>query len=144
VPTVRRAEPRDADAVLALLEGLGRSPVLDDPEPQRQVFFDHLAFDDAAIFVAEEEGVIGVASLWIRPRLNRTDPEGWIADLYVDPASRRRGTARALVDACVREAKRRECHRVVLETAHHRKDAHAFYEAYGFTHAARRYELPLA
>jgi ribosomal protein S18 acetylase RimI-like enzyme len=144
VAIVRRAEPRDADAVLALLEALGRPPVSEDPEPQRQVFLDHLAFDDAAVFVAEDEGVIGVASLWIRPRLNWTVPEAWIAELYVDPAHRKQGIARALVDACAREATRRGCHRLVLESAHHREDAHAFYEAYGFTHAARRYEFPLA
>jgi ribosomal protein S18 acetylase RimI-like enzyme len=144
VPTVRPAEPRDADAVLSLLEGLGRPVVSEDPEPQHQVFLDHLAFDDAVLYVAETEGVLtGVVSLWIRPRLNWTSPEGWIADLYVDPAHRRQGVARALLDVCVREARRRGCHRLVLESAHHRGDAHGFYEDYGFEHAARRYQLPL-
>ena len=130
--------------MLDLLAGLGRPAVDGNPDPQRQVFLDHLAFDDASVFVAEDEGtVIGVASLWIRPRLNWTTPEAWLAELYVDPARRRRGAARALVDACVQEARRRGCRRLVLESATHREDAHAFYEAYGFEHAARRYELPL-
>jgi ribosomal protein S18 acetylase RimI-like enzyme len=144
VPTVRRAEPRDADVVLGLLADLGRPLAADDPDPQRQVFLDYLAFDDAAVFVVEDEGdVVGIASLWIRPRLNRTVPEGWLAELYVDPARRRRGAARHLLDVCVREARRRGCHRLVLESAVHRDDAHAFYEAYGFRHTARRYELGL-
>jgi ribosomal protein S18 acetylase RimI-like enzyme len=118
--------------------------VSDDPEPQRQVFLDHLAFDDLALLVAEEEGaLVGIASLWIRPRLNWTVPEAWIADLYVDPGVRRRGVGGALVSACVHEARRRGCHRVVLESAHHREDAHAFYEAAGFAHSGRRYELTL-
>ena len=144
MPTVRRAEPRDADVVLDLLAHLGRPPVADDPDPQRQVFLDHLAFDDAAVFVVEDEGdVVGMASLWIRPRLSWTAPEAWLADLYVDPARRRRGAARGLVDACVREARRRGCRRLLLESALHRDDAHAFYEACGFTYAARRYELQL-
>lgn len=144
MPAVRRAEPRDADAVLALLAGLGRPAVAGDPEPQREVFFDHLAYDDAVVFVAEEDGVVvGMASLWVRPRLNWTVPEAWVPDLYVDPAHRRRGLARALLDACVREARRRGCHRLVLETGHHRKEAHRLYETYGFVDAGRRYELAI-
>lgn len=144
MPTVRRAEPRDADVVLGLLAELGRPPVGDDPEPQRQVFLDHLAFDDAVVFVSEDEGaVVGVASLWIRPRLSWTTPEGWLAELYVDPGRRGRGAARGLVDACAREARRRGCHRLVLESATHREDAHAFYEAYGFRRTAHRFELGL-
>jgi ribosomal protein S18 acetylase RimI-like enzyme len=144
VPTVRRAEPRDADDVLRLLAELGRPLVGDDPDPQRQVFLDHLAFDDAALLVVEDEGdVVGLASVWIRPRLGLIAPEAWLAELYVDPAHRRRGAARSLLDACVREARRRGCQRLVLESAAHRDDAHAFYEAYGFLHTARRYELGL-
>jgi ribosomal protein S18 acetylase RimI-like enzyme len=143
VPRIRRAEPRDVDAVLGLLAGLGRPPA-DDPEPQRQVFLDHLAFDDAAVFVAEDEGaVVGVASLWIRPRLSMTTAEAWLAELCVAPTHRRRGAGRELVDACVREAQRRGCHRLVLECASEREDAHGFYEACGFRHTARRYELGL-
>jgi ribosomal protein S18 acetylase RimI-like enzyme len=130
--------------VLALVAGLGRRDVADDPDPQRQVFLDHLAFDDGVVLVAEDEGTLaGVASLWIRPRLNWTTPEAWIADLVVHPDHRRRGIATGLVDACVREARRRACHRLVLESAHHREDAHAFYDAYGFGDGGRRYELGL-
>jgi ribosomal protein S18 acetylase RimI-like enzyme len=144
VPTVRRAETRDADAVLALVAGLGRPAVAEDAEPQRQVFLDHLAFDDAAVLVAEEDGSLtGIVSLWVRPRLNWTAPEAWISELYVAPEHRRQGIAGALVDACIHEARRRGCHRVVLESARNRDDAHAFYRAYGFKHSGRRYELPL-
>jgi ribosomal protein S18 acetylase RimI-like enzyme len=144
VPHVRRAETRDADAVLSLVAGLGRPAVADDSDPQRQVFLDHLAFDDAAVLVAEESGVLaGVVGMWIRPRLNWTAPEAWISDLYVDRDHRRQGIASALVDACVREARRRGCHRIVLESGNHREDAHAFYDAYGFTHSGRRFELTL-
>ena len=144
MPTVRRAEPRDVDTVLGLLAELGRPLVAEDPDPQRQVFLDHLAFDDAAVFVAEEDGtVVGLASLWIRPRLSWTAPEAWLAELYVGPPHRRGGVARALVDQCRREARRRGCHRLVLESALHRDDARAFYEAYGFLHTASRFELRL-
>jgi ribosomal protein S18 acetylase RimI-like enzyme len=144
VATVRPAQPKDAHAVLALVAGLGSRDVGDDPDPQRQVFLDHLAFDETVVLVAEEDGVLaGIANLWIRPRLNWITPEAWLADLIVHPDHRRQGVARALVDACVREARRRQCHRVVLESASHRDDAHGFYEAYGFLDGGRRYQLAL-
>jgi ribosomal protein S18 acetylase RimI-like enzyme len=142
--TVRLAEPRDADAVLALMEGLTRPAVADDPRPQREVFLAHLDQPDAQVYVAEvDDQVAGAVSLWIQPRLNWTTPQAWIPDLYVDPAFRRRGAARALLDACADEARRRGCHALVLESGHHRAEAHRLYEAYGFEHYARAYKLTL-
>ena len=141
---VRPAEPRDADAVLALMEDLTRPAVEKDPEPQRDVFLAHLEHDEAQVFVAELDGEIaGAVSLWIQPRLNWTTPQAWVPDLYVDPTFRRRGAARALLDACVEEARRRNCHALVLESGHHRAEAHQLYESYGFTHYARAYTLQL-
>jgi ribosomal protein S18 acetylase RimI-like enzyme len=141
---IRPAEPRDAEAVLALMEGLTRPAVADDPGPQREVFLAHLLHEDARVFVAEADGeVAGAASFWIQPRLNWTTPQAWIPDLFVDPAFRRRGAARALLDACVEEARRRKCHRLVLESGHHRAEAHQLYESYGFEHYARAYALEL-
>ena len=141
---VRPAEPRDADRVLALMEGLTRPAVADDPDPQRRVFLSHLEHADAEIFVAELDGdVAGAVSLWFQPRLNWTTSQAWIPDLYVDPAFRRRGAARALLDACVDAARARGCHRVVLESGFHRAEAHRLYETYGFQHYARAYSLEL-
>jgi ribosomal protein S18 acetylase RimI-like enzyme len=142
--TIRPAEPRDADAVLALMEGLTRPAVADDPGPQRDVFLAHLAHRDAHVFVAELDGEIaGAVSLWIQPRLNWTTPQAWIPDLYVDPAFRRRGAARGLLDACAEEARLHGCHVLVLESGHHRGEAHRLYESYGFEHYARAYALKL-
>lgn len=141
---VRPAEARDADAVLTLMEGLTRPAVADDPGPQRDVFLAHLEHEDAQVFVAELDGqVAGAVSLWFQPRLNWTTLQAWIPDLYVEPAFRRRGAARALLDACVEEARRRGCHRLVLESGHHRAEAHWLYEQYGFQHYARAYSLEL-
>jgi ribosomal protein S18 acetylase RimI-like enzyme len=109
---------------------------------QTEVFRAHLEHPDAEIFVAELDGTIaGAVSLWIRPRLNWPTPEAWIPDLYVDPAFRRRGAARALLDACVAAASGRGCHRLVLESGHERAEAHLLYESYGFTHGGRFYGL---
>lgn len=140
----REAEPRDADRVLQLMEDLTRPPVAEDPRPQREVFLAHLEHDDCRIYVAELDGEIaGAVSLWIQPRLNWTTPQGWIPDLYVDEAYRRRGAARALLDACAEECRRRGCHALTLESGHQRAEAHQLYETCGFVHHARAYILRL-
>jgi GNAT superfamily N-acetyltransferase len=144
VPIVRRAETRDADAVLALLEGLGRPEVAEDASGQRAVFVDHLGYDDATVFVAEQDGVVaGVASLWLRPRLNWVTLEAWVPDLFVDPAYRRLGLGRALLEACAAEARRKGCHRLSLDSGHQRAEAHLLYQDLGFVHAGRHYVLTL-
>jgi ribosomal protein S18 acetylase RimI-like enzyme len=141
---IRQAERRDADRVLQLMEELTRPPVAHDPQPQREIFFAHLDVPLCRIYVAELEGEIaGAVSLWIQPRLNWTTPQGWIPDLYVDEAFRRRGVALALLDACVEECRRRRCHVLTLESGHHRAEAHRLYESYGFVHHARAYILRL-
>jgi ribosomal protein S18 acetylase RimI-like enzyme len=142
--SVREAEPRDADRVLKLMEDLTRPAVVEDPRPQRDVFLAHLEHPDCRIYVAEVDGeVAGAVSLWIQPRLNWTTPQGWIPDLFVDDAFRRRGAARALLDACAAECRRRGCHVLTLESGHHRAEAHRLYESYGFVHHARAYILTL-
>ena len=72
---VRPAEPRDADAVLALMEGLTRPAVAEDPELQREVFLAHLAHEDARLRRRGGRGGRGAASLWFQPRLNWTSPQ---------------------------------------------------------------------
>ena len=64
-------------------------------------------------------------------------------DLYVDPAFRRRGAARELLDACLEAARERGCHGLVLASGHQRAEAHQLYEDYGFTHTGRVYGLML-
>jgi ribosomal protein S18 acetylase RimI-like enzyme len=143
--SVRLAGPEDAHDVLALLAGLGRPEVAADPTDQRAVFAQHLADPAARVFVAADEGkVVGVASLWIRPRLNWVTPEAWLPDLFVDPAARRRGHARALLEACAAHARENGCHRLILESGHGRAEAHRLYESFGFEHYARSYQLLLA
>jgi len=143
--SVRAAHIGDADAVLELLEALGRPPAAESRTDQHAVFEEHLANRNARIFVAEDDArVVGVVSLWLRQRLNWTTVEAWIPDLFVAPEARRRGHARALLDACAGEARRHGCHRLVLESGHQRTDAHQLYESYGFVHHGRAYALPLA
>src|SRR6478752_7188762 len=61
------------------------------------------------------------------------DPQRFMLnDLYVDAAARRRGIARALVDATLAWLREHRAPRVVLLSAWQNPDAHAFFEAIGF------------
>jgi aminoglycoside 6'-N-acetyltransferase I len=141
---VRHAREQDVDEVLELVAALGRPAVAADPRPQQAGVLAHLAHPDGTIFVVDgDRELAGCASLWIRPRLCWTTPEAWLPDLYVRPAYRRRGVARALLDACAAEATRRGCHELRLESGTSRVEAHALYEAYGFERFAAAYRLTL-
>jgi ribosomal protein S18 acetylase RimI-like enzyme len=142
--SVRAARIGDADAVLELLEALGRPPAAENRTDQHAVFEEHIVSRDARTFVAEDGGrIVGIVSFWLRQRLNWTTVEAWIPDLFVAPEARRRGHARALLDACADEARRHGCHRLVLESGHQRTGGHQLYEAYGFVHHGRAYALLL-
>lgn len=52
----------------------------------------------------------------------------WLGDVYVDPANRKQGVARALVEAACALARGWGVRRVLLATA----DAHPLYERFGF------------
>ncbi len=130
---VRRAAAADFGRVTELLEELGRAEVTAfTREAARAVFEKHVASADAAHLVAELEGeVVGFTSLHFRDRLNHPTPDGWIPDLIVDPAARRRGVARALLEEAERICRERGCWALTLESGFERTQAHVLYEDYG-------------
>ncbi|MTD45371.1 GNAT family N-acetyltransferase [Conexibacter sp. W3-3-2] len=54
---------------------------------------------------------------------------GWVCDVFVLPAARGRGVARALIAAVVAHEQLRDVRRLMLAT----EDAHGLYEQHGFT-----------
>ena len=136
---VRRAAVRDFEVVTQLLAELGRpAPAAEARGQVRGTYERHLARPEIASLVAEVEGaVVGFCSLEFRDRLNHATPEAWIPDLIVTHGSRRRGVARALLDAAFREAADRKAHRITLESGHQRTEAHLLYIAAGMTDAGK-------
>jgi GNAT superfamily N-acetyltransferase len=133
---VRSAEAGDFDAVVRLLESLGRPEVTDDTRERcRSLYESQLADPAADHLVAEDEGgaVVGFCSLHYLDRLNYTTPQAWVPDLIVDEDKRSAGVGRALLKEAERRACERGCWVLTLESAHWRKDAHRFYEAFGMT-----------
>ena len=65
--------------------------------------------------LARDEGApVGMCSLTTGFSTYRASPFGLVDDLYVDPARRRSGVARALVDAALAEARSRGCRSVLI------------------------------
>ena len=139
---VRLAAAHDFEAVIALLEELGRPQVTEETRDGCLAMFErHLRDGSAAHLVAEDEAglVVGFCSLHFRDRLNYSTPEAWVPDLIVTESARRRGAGRALLAEAERQARERGCWLLSLESAHHRTEAHAFYRAFGMTDAAKAF-----
>jgi GNAT superfamily N-acetyltransferase len=142
---VRRATAADYSVVSDLLvAALGRPVVGNDSKAQAAVFDRHLVDADRHLIVAELTGrVVGVASVSFRERLNWPTLEAWLSELAVERGFRRQGVARALLHACIELARSRSCHLLRLECRFDRTEAHALYEAMGFTAAGYDYKLAL-
>ncbi len=108
-------------------------------------------FSAPGVFLLVELDGVAVGCGGVRPR---GDDEGELKRMYVDPAVRGRGLARALLAALVDHARDAGMVRLLLETGTEQPEAIALYESAGWTpvpafgHYAsdprtRCYELPL-
>jgi GNAT superfamily N-acetyltransferase len=135
---VRSAEPRDFEAVTALLEELGRETVTDATRDRcRELYAAQLSDPGSDHLVAEndEGAVVGFCSLHFRNRLNHPTPQAWVPDLIVADGLRRSGIGSALLSRAEQRAIERGCWEITLESAHHRREAHRFYADFGMRDA---------
>jgi len=131
--TTRLAAQEDFEAVSRLLTELGRTPLDDANEERfRSVYRAQIEDPSCCHLVAELGGTIaGFCSLHFRDRLNRPLPESWIPDLIVDPAVRRRGVGRALLEEAARRSRDAGCYELDLESGAERLGAHQLYRSAG-------------
>lgn len=88
-----------------------------------------------AVFVAEEDGlVIGYAYSAVEGTnyMELRGPAGVLEDIVVDPARRRHGAGRKLLQATMEFLKSRGAPRVVLSTAVQNEAARSLFESAGF------------
>ena len=113
-----------------------RFMLIEPVEDGYQWFFSREIKREAArILVAEDQGAIvgyAYATLEERNWNDLLDACGKLNDLYVDADARRRGVARALVEATFGWFRERKAPRVVLLSAWQNPQAHAFFESLGF------------
>jgi ribosomal protein S18 acetylase RimI-like enzyme len=132
----------DASALAALMCELGyETTVFEMRERLKSIF------DDARIrtFVAEADGQIcGIVGTLTHASHEHNDPNGKILALVVSTKQRRSGVGRALIVAAEKDFAKRHVTRVSLTTRFTRDDAHAFYEALGYSRTGLRFAKVLS
>ncbi len=133
--TVRGALASDARAVHDLASELAET--LGDTPPMYPAFLKRLLelLDEprVKVFVAEgEEGVVGAATLWVKPDLAHGDVVVEVPMLVVASAARRRGVGRLLVDEVRGVAAAEGATLVELIATSDNATARDFYRSLGF------------
>jgi len=144
---IRSVTAQDFRDVCGLLANLGRPAVGDATGDACQTVFQADLADPGAdhLIALDDRGrVIGFCSLHYRRRLNHVTEEAWVPDLIVHERARGTGAGRALIAEAERRARTRGCHRLTLESAYSRRQAHVFYLAAGMTDAGKFFTKELA
>lgn len=136
VTRIRTAKKNDVPLVLSLLYELDR------PKPEKDSDLDffrtlvqkQITDSDKTILVAEIDDVtvVGMISMVFLPRLNQLGPEIYVPELIVSRNYQNQGIGTLLLNTSISLAKKRNCHRIRLESGINRKGAHKFYKKFGF------------
>jgi len=132
---VREASAEDAEALHAL--ALELADALGDqgppPEATQARLSELLAESRARVLVAEDEnGVVGAASLWIKPDLAHGDTVVEVPMLVVSKNARRRGIGKLLVEKMQSIATAENASLIELVATHENDTARVFYRSLGF------------
>jgi RimJ/RimL family protein N-acetyltransferase len=137
---IRRAHPRDAEALVALAEEVAAEPggwLISDggwrtAADERRYLRTLRRYPDAAVFVAEtgEQGIVGRLSLGRDPH----PASRHVADLGLMVAAgfRRQGIGRALLQQSVHWARETGVRKLELHVFPHNEAAIALYQDFGF------------
>lgn len=139
---IRKANKKDIDEILNLLYQLQRPKPKTIPENMafRKRILQYLDEKDKEIIIAEQSPkIIGLVSIMLLPRLNRTKLELYIPELVVLEDHRGLGVGKSLMESCVNTARKKKCFRIRLESGNQRKGAHLFYKKIGFEQSALSY-----
>jgi GNAT superfamily N-acetyltransferase len=137
---IRSANVDDAERIAVLLGELGY------PTPPDEVVrrLDMLRGPDNAVRVAVlGERVVGSIGLHRQSGLHSSLSICYIMSLVVDSAVRGQGIGTLLLGEAERWARERGCDRILVTSANHRIEAHAFYEGHGFPQTGRRFAKQL-
>ena len=145
-PIVRRATGQDMAAVGRLAATLVRAHHAFDPlrfipetpetaEHYGRFLASQLGKDDVVVLVAEHDArIVGYTYAGVEgyDYMALRGPAGALYDIVVDPAHRRHGVGRILLDATLAELARRGVPRVLLSTAEQNVAAQALFARAGF------------
>ena len=134
---VRLAGLDEVDAVGRLLYDFNRE--FDEPTPAPAALADRMrqllkSGDTLALLAGD--GPAGLAVLRFRAAIWSTGLECYLAELYVTPARRGQGLGRALMEAALREARKRGADTMDIGVDEPDLAARHLYESLGFTNRA--------
>jgi ribosomal protein S18 acetylase RimI-like enzyme len=132
--TIRPATAADDAALRALNVATWSPDVGPGPRPAPGApFFDERSRPDDVLVAVDGAALAGYVRLGRPTDLASNDHVVAIDGLAVDPAHRRRGVARRLLDAAIEAARARGARRLTLRVLGPNATARALYEAAGFT-----------
>ncbi len=129
---IRRAEPADGPAFLALVRALADFEKLAPPDDAAQARLLDDAFSAAPRYelwvAAIDDAVIAYAATFAAYSTFLARPTLYLEDLFVAPAARRRGVARAMLARLEAVARERGCGRFEWTVLDWNVDAQKLYE----------------
>jgi GNAT superfamily N-acetyltransferase len=137
---LRQCTAEDFEGVLSLLGQLWPDTPLD--AKSLWTVYDRALASDRQLYLCAVSGgqVVGFGALTIKSNLRNGAFVGYVDEMVVDETLRGRGIGTRILDHLTSWARERGCTRIDLDSAFHRKDAHAFYEARGFRRRAYQYQ----
>ncbi len=144
---ITRAGPADLDALSVLFDGYRQFYGQPSDLPRaRDWLRSRLRVGESVVLVAKRGGkTVGFAQLYPMFSSVRTARTWILNDLFVDSTARRKGVARALLDAAAAFAREDGAAGIALETMRDNDAARALYRAAGWNEDATQwYSLPLS
>lgn len=132
---IRNATEKDIPSILELLYELGRPEPIDKKEITvfKNKIKDYFSDPLKLILVAEMDlEIVGLVSVILLRRLNHAKFEMYIPELVVKKEHRFSGIGKKLIAKCIETGKKKNCHRIRLESGNQRKESHKFYKSIGF------------
>jgi N-acetylglutamate synthase-like GNAT family acetyltransferase len=139
--TFRRATQADMEAIASLLTELGYPSTAPDVVDRVQR---SLHSETSQLLLAQsEDDVIGLISVELVPYFPNGSTVCRVTALVVAGQHRGRGVGEKLLACATDFAREHGCTGIELTSAHHRLDAHRFYERLGFSKTSLRFFRPL-
>ncbi|MGI9050466.1 MAG: GNAT family N-acetyltransferase [Rubrobacteraceae bacterium] len=137
-PQIRQATAEDAEGIYGLTEELALAVADTHPEPEavRERLAELLEEPRARVVVVEgESGLVGAASLWIKPDLAHGDTVIEVPMLVVTESSRYKGVGKRLIAEVRKIAAENGATLIELVATRENRTAQAFYRSLGFVDA---------
>ena len=140
-PVISRAGPADLDALALLFDAYRQFYGQPSDVPRaRDWLRSRLRVGESVVLLARRGGaMLGFVQLYPMFSSVRTAKTWILNDLYVDPAARRGGIARSLLDAAAKFAREDGAAGISLETTQDNAAARALYRAAGWNEDATQW-----